>query len=108
LRVVKKLSVAGTTEPRYFRTSSWCCWIASEIGKKITPAFAQLLLERGRDRDRIEYRVDGDPRIRAIGTFNAGDHLLFAERDSELRIGLEDLWIDLVSDFGPGFVFGAA
>src|SRR5579871_931762 len=37
--VAKKLSEVGTTEPRYFFTSSGCSRIASEIGMKITPAF---------------------------------------------------------------------
>src|SRR5215510_11944347 len=39
LSVAKKLSEVGTTEPRYFFTSSGCSRIASEIGMKITPAF---------------------------------------------------------------------
>src|SRR5215469_15159973 len=38
-KVAKKLSEVGTTEPRYFFTSSGCSRIASEIGMKITPAF---------------------------------------------------------------------
>ena len=34
-RVAKKLSVTGTTEPRYFRTSSGCSRTASEMEQKI-------------------------------------------------------------------------
>src|SRR5207253_9174776 len=39
LSVAKKLSVTGTTVPRYFCTSSGCSRSASEIGMKITPDF---------------------------------------------------------------------
>ena len=37
LRVAKKWSVVGITDPRYFLTSSGWFWIASEIGQKIIP-----------------------------------------------------------------------
>src|SRR6266498_5915294 len=36
----KKLSLCGTTVPRYFRTRSACSRIACEIGQKITPYLA--------------------------------------------------------------------
>ena len=43
--MAKKLSVAGTTEPRYFFTKSgWFC-SASEIEQKITPALASSFLK---------------------------------------------------------------
>ena len=37
LRAAKKLSLAGTTEPRYFRTSSGCSRTASEKEQKMMP-----------------------------------------------------------------------
>ena len=40
----KKLSLAGTTEPRYFRTSSGCSRTASPKEQKMTPASASLAL----------------------------------------------------------------
>src|SRR6476646_9211927 len=40
LSVAKKLSVYGTTEPRYLRTSSGWVWAASENEQKITPTLA--------------------------------------------------------------------
>ena len=43
--VAKKLSDTGTTEPRYFFTSSGCSRIASEIGMKMTPAFSSSFLK---------------------------------------------------------------
>ena len=43
--MAKKLSVIGTTEPRYFLTSSgWFC-TASEIEQKMTPALASSSLK---------------------------------------------------------------
>src|SRR6266566_8149700 len=36
----KKLSLYGTTEPKYCRTSSGCSRIASEIAQKMMPCFA--------------------------------------------------------------------
>src|SRR5690242_17973360 len=41
----KKLSLYGTTEPRYFFTSSGCFCTASEKEQKITPASASLCLK---------------------------------------------------------------
>ena len=41
-RAAKKLSFCGTTEPRYWRTSSGCSRTASEIGQKMTPDFASV------------------------------------------------------------------
>ena len=40
----KKLSVCGTTVPRYFFTSSGCFFTASENEQKITPISASLPL----------------------------------------------------------------
>src|ERR1051325_9657971 len=39
LRAAKKLSLYGTTEPRYCRTSSGYSRIASEMAQKMTPCF---------------------------------------------------------------------
>src|SRR5215469_15371550 len=44
LSVAKKLSDTGTTEPRYFFTSSGCSRMASEIGQKMTPASPSFAL----------------------------------------------------------------
>src|ERR1700758_5049054 len=41
----KKLSVYGTTEPRYFFTNSGCSFTASENEQKITPASASFSLK---------------------------------------------------------------
>src|SRR6185437_3727503 len=40
--VAKKLSVYGTTDPKYFSTNSGCSRTASENEQKITPASASL------------------------------------------------------------------
>src|ERR687894_548901 len=40
----KKLSLAGTTEPRYFRTSSGCSRTASPNEQKMIPCFASSSL----------------------------------------------------------------
>ena len=44
MSVAKKLSVYGTTEPRYFRTSSGCFCTASENEQKMMPTSASLPL----------------------------------------------------------------
>src|SRR5579872_7385380 len=44
LSAAKKLSDAGTTEPRYWRTSSGCSCTASPKEQKITPDFASVAL----------------------------------------------------------------
>src|SRR6476646_3566375 len=71
----------------------------------------KLRLERSRDRDRIEYRVDRDPAIAAAAlTFtlrlilsrrplHAQQGFPLAQRNAELVIGLEDLGVDLVERF---------
>ena len=38
----KKLSVSGTTEPRYLRTSSGCFCTASENEQKMMPVLLEL------------------------------------------------------------------
>jgi hypothetical protein len=43
LSAAKKLSETGTTEPRYFFTSSGCSCTASENDMKMTPASASFL-----------------------------------------------------------------
>ena len=45
LSAANKLSLGGTTVPRYLRTSSGCSRIASDIGQKITPASASFALK---------------------------------------------------------------
>src|SRR5690242_14745402 len=44
LSVAKKLSVYGTTVPRYFKTRSGCFWTASENEQKMIPRSSSLLL----------------------------------------------------------------
>ena len=59
----------------------------------------ELLLEGGGDRDRIEHRVDRDLAAgpgAAVLAHHAGEHLLLAQRNAELLVGLEDLRVDLV------------
>src|SRR3989454_2525960 len=41
LRAAKKLSLYGTTEPRYARTSSGCSRMASEMAQKMIPCRAR-------------------------------------------------------------------
>src|ERR1051325_2578740 len=75
LSAAKKLSLYGTTEPRYCRTRSGYSRIASEMAQKIPPpgvgipadrfgegaedhpVLLELLAERARDGDRVEHRV---------------------------------------------------
>ncbi len=45
LSAAKKLSPCGTTEPRYWRTSSGWCSIASEIEQKMMPSSASFSLK---------------------------------------------------------------
>ena len=45
LSAAKKLSVAGTTLPRYCRTSSGCSFTASENEQKMTPASLSFALK---------------------------------------------------------------
>src|SRR4030095_13457735 len=45
LSAAKKLSVEGTTLPRYWRTSSPCSFTASEKEQKITPASLSFSLK---------------------------------------------------------------
>ena len=54
--------------------------------------FRQLFLEGRGDRDGIEHRVDRD----AAPRLDACQHLLLAQRDAELLVGLENLRVDLV------------
>jgi hypothetical protein len=42
LSAAKKLSVCGTTEPRYLRTSSGCSRTASENEQKMIPSSASF------------------------------------------------------------------
>ena len=60
----------------------------------------ELLLEGGRDRDGVEHGIDRDPAPRiahaAVIAHHARQHLLLAQRNAELLVGLEDLGVDLV------------
>ena len=51
----------------------------------------ELVLVGGGDRNRIEHRVDRDPR-----PFDAGENRLLLQGDAELLEGLQQLGIDLV------------
>ena len=55
----------------------------------------QLLLEGGRDRDRIEHGIDRDAPL-AFGAHHAGQHFLLAQGNAELFVGFQDFRIDLV------------
>src|SRR5512139_931871 len=57
--------------------------------------FLQLFLEGRRDRDRIEHRIDRDAPL-ALGAHDAGEDLLFAQRNAELLICLENFRIDFI------------
>ena len=58
----------------------------------------QALLERRRDRDAVEHRVDRD----------AGQPRALVQRHAELVVGREQLRIDLGQALGPvAFCFGA-
>ena len=84
--------MTGTTEPRYFFTSSGCSRTASEIEQKMTPAFASSSLKVVTTETRVEHRVDGD----RGAPCDAGQDLALLQRDAELLVGLEQLRIDLV------------
>ena len=56
----------------------------------------ELLLEGGGDRDRVEHCIDRNARVRAVLALDAGQHLLLAQRNAELGVGLEDFGVDLV------------
>ena len=45
MSAAKKLSVCGTTEPRYRSTSSGCSWTASENEQKMIPSSASFSLK---------------------------------------------------------------
>ena len=56
----------------------------------------EFLLEGGRDRHRIEHRIDRDARASAILALDAEQRLPLAQRNAELLVGLEDFGVDLV------------
>src|SRR3546814_3130867 len=56
------------------------------------PCLLQLLAKGGRDRNAVEHRVDRDL-ARAL---DPGEHLLLLDRDAELFVNPQYLWIDLV------------
>ena len=100
--MAKKLSVIGTTEPRYFLHQLRV--LVDRLGDRHEDHadLLQLRLEGRRHRDGIEHGVDGDAaRHRAIAVSvavlaDAGEDLLLLQRDAEPRVGLQDLRIDLV------------
>ena len=61
----------------------------------------ELRLKGGRDRDRIEHRVDCDPAIATLplGPLDAEQSLALAQRNAELVIRRENFGIDLVERF---------
>ena len=89
--VAKKLSVYGTTEPRYFFTSSGWFWTASEKEQKMMPTFASCSRKVVATETRVEDRVDGD----------AGELRALAQRNAELLVGLEELRVDVVERLRP-------
>ena len=64
----------------------------------------QFRLEGGRHRYRVEHRVDGDARARAVFALDAEQRLALTQRDAELVVGLEDFRIDLVERLGAGLL----
>ena len=83
LSVAKKLSVYGTTEPRYF-PSRVCARLRER--HEDDPHARQLVAEGRRHRDAVEHRVDRD----------AGEDLLLVDRDAELVEGRAHFRIDFV------------
>ena len=62
----------------------------------MTPTSASFSLKVVADRDAVEHRVDRD----------AGQGRALLQRDAELLVGRQQFGIDLVEDFGPGWVLG--
>ena len=87
--VAKKLSLYGTTEPRYFFTSSgWFC-TASENEQKMMPISASFSLKV------VATETLSNTASTATRP-DASQHRLLVQRDAELLVGLEQLGIDLV------------
>ena len=57
--------------------------------------FLQLFLKGGRDGDRIEHGIDGDPAL-GFGPDHAFEHFHLAQGNAEFFIGLQDFRIDLI------------
>ena len=85
-RAAKKLSPAGTTLPRYCSMS--CRMIAHGIGEgaEDDARLAELVLEGGRHRHAVEYRIHRDAR-------EAG---ALVQRNAELLVGREQLRVHLI------------
>jgi hypothetical protein len=108
LSVAKKLSVIGTTEPRYLRTSSGCSRIASEIEPKITPALASSSLKvvttETESKTASTATRDGvDPSSRTTPASISCSRSGMPSFSYVLRISGSIS----SSDFGPSFFFGA-
>ena len=86
--MAKKLSEIGTTVPRYFFTSSGCFCSASEIGMKRTPTLASSSWKVVATDTEFEHCIDRNARARAVLVLDAGQHLLLAQRNAELGVGL--------------------
>ena len=78
--------MCGTTEPRYFCTSSGMVLHRLRERHEDDAQLAELLPEGRRHRHAVEHGVDGD----------AGEQLLLVERDAELVEGRAHLGIDFV------------
>ena len=74
---------------------------------KITPAFFSSSLKVVATETEFEHRVDRDAAL-AFRTLDAGQHLLLAQRNAELLVGLQNLRIDLVERLRRLAFFGAA
>ncbi len=72
----------------------------------------QFRLERGRDRDRVEHRIDGDAAVAALACAafrlvlvrllaDAEQRFTLAQRNPELLVSAQDFGIDLVERFRP-------
>jgi hypothetical protein len=92
------LSDTGTTEPRYFFTSSGCSWIASEIEQKITPAFfsSSWKVVPTETLSNTASTATLRPSAGVLGALDAREDHLFLQRDAQLFIGRQQLGIDLV------------
>src|SRR3546814_20693065 len=78
------------------RISDWSSDVcSSDLRQEDHPCLLQLLAKGGRDRNAVEHRVDRDL-ARAL---DPGEHLLLLDRDAELFVNPQYLWIDL---FQPG------
>ena len=88
--VAKKLSVDGTTEPRYFFTSSGCSCTASEKEQKMMPTSRSFSLKV----------VATETLSKTASTATPASNLALAQRNAELLVGLQQFGIDFVQALG--------